>query len=403
MCDIKELNKTIADIEIDTVLAYYERLNRRQQRERQAYRDKKRKILYGLCCCGLLSFFSVYGYKAVADTFIPETRDFSDKNLFSDRDMVADSDTISEISYKLEEELGEVISESSPDSFLVLNAVLENPYLTEQEKVIFYDLLPLIEDNPYLNKESAYYALANVDVIYSDSSDHDATICGIFYPYFDDIKIFYEDASHGVLSHEAIHCLFRGDFVSNLPRFFNEGMVELLSNEYCSSLPFVETKYYCFQTVVVKMLCEIVGSDKVLESFTTKNIDPVCEYLDSLYGNQGDALKFLTQLDQIFDELKTNPKDILFLEHVSGAFSSFSMYANASPFIDFSVYRWNELLLSSLFQQDLAFDTYLNYIGIYDIYHKAYFSQDLKEKYSDFRSPLIEQNLNSGEVKCLIK
>lgn len=376
--EIRKLNEIIADIEIDKVIACFEREERRRRFEEQELQEEFQRAekfdnIFAILHSTLMGIGGLIMFLLYSDIDNrQETKVFYDDNLFSNQKIVADDSLVADIHGDLEKELGITISDEKLDDYLVLNAVYENENLEEREKEVCYGMLPLIEDNPYLNKEKAYNSLLNVDVDYIKRPKiYSERIEGIFSPYDISIDIFVKDSDNRVLNHEVIHSIFS----NHLPRFFDEGMTELLSNEYFSDMPYIELINYPFEVIAVKMLSDIVGADNVLEAYSTDDMNKIYRTLDSLTGNYGEAKKFFVMLDKVFDEYDDEAKfdlgDAMFV------FNSFDEYASLSSTVDKNSYSYNRNLLCSLYTSD-PFDNYLE--KLFDGYYaKAYFSDDLKK------------------------
>lgn len=68
-----------------------------------------------------------------------------------------------------------------------------------------------------------------------------------------------------------MNCHVSGSFECS---FFNEGMNILLTFEYMDNFSLLRTAYYDY-VLITKCLCEIVGSDKMLDAYSTCQMDIV--------------------------------------------------------------------------------------------------------------------------------
>ena len=103
--------------------------------------------------------------------------------------------------------------------------------LNDNDKVIFYRFIDIIKDNPYIDREEAYHSLRNVEV--SRKCRHymyDKSIQGVYSHELENIGIFEEDKENLILIHEGIHCIFCNEKTNDLPKYFKEGMTELLNS-----------------------------------------------------------------------------------------------------------------------------------------------------------------------------
>jgi len=213
-------------------------------------------------------------------------------------------ETEREMAYtELSEITGVTISE---DSLLILEGAVENANLTDEEKAIVYGFTDLITDNPYLDRKEAYKSLRNVDIIYPDRGDNVPESTLGTYNYIEElIRIFEDNQNRDTTIHELIHCLYTNKKTAGLPNYLGEGMAELLSNEYFSSTPFIELGSYPFEIVMVKQLCEMVGSDAVLKAYSTGDMDIILDELSKTISRE-ESEQFLTNVKLVFDDYRKN-------------------------------------------------------------------------------------------------
>lgn len=262
--------------------------------------------LSALICLNIQSAFSLY--------CLSRNEYFSDDNLFSGNSFsedVSDED-IKNIVLELEEHLGCEIVEANEDEYCLLKAIKDNRCLTNSEKQHFYRYIDLILDNPYLDKEEVYRSLRNVTVhnYLVRPSDVGDTTQGD-YGYFNKIIRIFDKESGNTLNHEGIHCIFSNDKNRNLPKYFDEGMTELLNNEYFSDNPFYELSNYPFEIAAVKILCDLTSSDTVLKAFTYGDMNIIAEELANISGSSiDDAVDALNKLDLTFKKFKSDEFDL---------------------------------------------------------------------------------------------
>lgn len=304
-------------------------------------------------------------------------------NIFENNQITLSEDEIEQLYVTLDQTLNVSLSEDN-DGVLLLNAIYENENLTEDEKDIFYNYLSLIEENPYLNKEDAYRSLRNVDVLYVDRpmAFNDSVLASYSYLY---IKVYDDLLLEDVLYHEGIHCIFSHFYTSNLPFFFSEGMTELLTKEYFSSDPFCTCIFYPCEVSLVKILCELVGSDQVLKAYTTGDMSEIYDSLASIKGTSKDAKDLISRINHSIEEYSNDKvihdQEAFFAsldelqEYVEEKYSEHSLEYFCCNYYD-GIVRKGVL--------ESPFDEVLNYFDDYGICQKAYFSERLKESYSDY-------------------
>ena len=306
-------------------------------------------------------------------------------------------ETEREMAYtELSEITGVTISE---ESLLILTGAVENANLTEEEKEIVYGFTDLITDNPYLDKKEAYKSLRDVDIIYPDrgTSVPESTLGT--YNYLEElIRIFEDNQNHDTTIHELIHCLYTNRKTAGLPNYFSEGMAELLSNEYFSASPFIEIGSYPFEIIMVKQLCEMVGSDNVLKAYSTGDMDIILDELSKTLSKE-ESEKFLTNVKLVFDDYKKNSclttKDYMnVLDYID------KFYEEKTPTLELStseemerekIYHYYRDILELMAKEDSAVQYYY-YLIDNGIEVKPYFSKKLLALYPNETSILYEES-----------
>ena len=333
----------------------------------------------------------------------PADRDFCQDNLFCGNSLVVSPDELSDITFSLENSLGIKIEDEYKDEYALLYAVLENDCLTDAEKKVFYGFIDIIKDNPYIDREEAYRSLRNVDVLYKCRPYYfDKTVQGAYSHERESIGIFEKDENNLILKHEGIHAIFCNDKTVNLPKYFKEGMTELLVNEYFENKPFIELANYPFEIVGVKMLCEVSSPDAVLKAFSTGDMDVIAQDMATVTGDIETARKALSAFEKVYlkhyGELK---EDLTYEEIVNECIPVFRGIITAKYKEEDSnrvSYFYNEILLANIMQED-AYDKYVDDLVEFGSDHKAYFSSKLKNKLA---SDVIVDKI-SGDEKTYTK
>lgn len=314
----------------------------------------------------------------------PTDRDLCQDNLFCGSSLAISPDELDDITSTLENSLGIKIEDEFKDEYALLYAVLENDCLTEDEKNVFYGFIDIIKDNPYIDREEAYSSLRNVDVLYKCRPYYfDKTVQGAYSHEFESIGIFEKDEDNLILKHEGIHAIFCNDKTANLPKYFKEGMTELLVNEYFESKPFVELSNYPFEIAGVKILCEVTSPDTVLKAFSTGDMDVIAQDMATITGDIEVARKALDAFGKVFlkhyGELE---EDLTYEEIVNECIPVFRGIVTAKYKEEDAnrvSYFYNEILLGNIFY-DGAYDKYVDDLVEFGSDHKAYFSSKLKNK-----------------------
>lgn len=318
-------------------------------------------------------------------TYLPKERDLLEDNLYSGNSLNISGEELDKVISNIENELG-ISIEDDCEEYCLINAVLENPNLGETEKDVFCRVVNIIRDNPYINKESVYHSLLNVEVLYKNRPfSFSKNVEGVYIEDYESIGIFKDDPDYRILIHEIIHCIFSNDDTKNLPSYFSEGVTELLANEYFGESPFVELENYPFEVAVVKMLCEVTSPDAVLEAYSTGDMSIIAKEISCISGTEEEAMKALEMLDYTMkrynDELEKGEETITDKNvMISGFIPLFrSVIETKYAPEDHSrvSYFYNEILLANIFE-DEPYERYVDDLLEFGSDHKAYFSSELK-------------------------
>lgn len=306
------------------------------------------------------------------------------KNIFSDNTISISDEEVNIICRDLEKMLNVDITEEDKDEYLVLNSIKENDDFGDYKKWFCKQVINMIKDNPYLNKEDVYKSLLNVKITYNNKAKYISDESqGRYNYFFNNVEIFSGYPSLEVLFHEIIHCIYN---TQKLPRFFKEGMTELLTNEYSNidDCPFKETKTYIFEVAAVKMLCELTTPNTVLKAFTLGNMDYIIEEITSVTGNKEEVELALKTMGDALDAFKKQ-KNYDLKELNKNCINVFqkcidNKYGYDCP--NYVSYYYNEMLFYNCLFFQTAKINYNKDISLCGIDYKAYFSSDLKDKIS---------------------
>ena len=249
------------------------------------------------------------------------------------------------------------------------DVVFENSHLDEDEKELLLEFQQIIDDNPYLDKNEVYKNLSDINIIYQSKESGDSTVIGMYYPNKNQIRIINDDWNHSVLIHELIHCIYSNQDNRSLPVFFQEGVTELIANEYFSDNPFLEIDSYPFEVTMVKMLCEMVGEDTVLEVYTTGDEELLIRKLSKEMGIFS-SKKFINNLDEMFQEYKNNSASLE--NHIEVLQYLDSFYSNSG--MDSDIYTYNRDILQ-LIGNNNPNVCYRDFLMENGYYQKYYFAQ----------------------------
>ena len=337
-----------------------------------------------LISISLISFLIGQGIAKGVETFFYKSNNYNNKLTITEED----KDKL----YSLLEEETELEITDDNDNILVLSGVVDNPNLSESEKETIYKLVDVIKENPYLDKRSAYENLKNLDIVYTTKDKDDkSTYTGIYYRNENKIEVFNEEDKNDILIHELIHCLFTNNNTYKLPEYLVEGVTELLVDEYYSDNPYIEINSYPYQIAATKILCDMVGSNKVLEAYTTGNMGLIEDSLNKTMDKK-ETKKFLNNMDTMFKEYNKEGKSSLepmseFLEYANTYMDK--KYPDGSEVLNSYEYNKEMLILMKNEQPDIE---YMFYVNINGYYIKPYFSKKLKQEDTKHYQKSIKKN-----------
>ena len=295
--------------------------------------------------------------------------------------LVMDSDDVDEMVRRLEDSFGVTVSEDNKDELLMLYSIFDNSNLSATEKNTFYGYYSIILDNPYLNREEAYRSLSKVKVDYSDRDSSVAeNVQGEYEFNGYTIHVYDKTYTNSVLLHEGVHCLFTNKNTAGLPTYFNEGMTELLVNEYFSFDPFYEGVHYPYEVAYVKMLSELVGSDTVLKAFSTGDFSLISNAVQKYNNTPFSTYKIFNIYEQAF--FCEDKKDVCpySSDDAVKAYEYLGTIAKSAG-KDTPEFKYFYELSGSIFK-DNSPEYYANYMIEHGVLEKAYFSSDLKKDYA---------------------
>ena len=289
------------------------------------------------------------------------------------------------------------VTTDSNDKARVFYYVMENPNLDESEKAMIYDLANMLKENPNLNPDLAGIALKDLRISYGESNNQyqDSTIA-IYSSYDNTIHVFRrkEEVPSKIMVHEIIHCIYNNHGTFHLPDYFVEGTTQLLTDEYASETPFLEESSYPYETIMVKLLCEMVGSDKVLETFTDGNLGHIEKELEKKISKE-ETKTFMESVNNVFQEYKQERrvgKEQLekMLSYTDYFF--INKYKKEPTREKIEYYYYLRELLKEMAEED-SYTHYLNYIEEKGIYTIPYFSTELKNTYQTPEKVYLEKPL----------
>lgn len=166
----------------------------------------------------------------------------------------------------------------------------QNEIMPLEDKALYLSLDELYNDNyQYMNLDN----LKDLKVIYEPNNNIDEPINGQYYPKEKEIKIYDKEKldKNNIHTniHEYIHALSNKGLAYDNPDgvALTEGITELITSEYLATIN--NEKYtgsYQKQQVYAKMLCEIVGTDTVLNAFFKHDYNILIDELNKYTKNE---------------------------------------------------------------------------------------------------------------------
>lgn len=271
------------------------------------------------------------------------------------------------------------LSATEKNNQVVFHAVLKNNNLNNKEKELIYNLTDVVDDNKNIDKVSIYNVLKNLDIEYTTRPEsYDESVYAIYSYKENKIYIFgnENELNLKIILHELIHTLFTNEKTINLPKYIIEGVTQLLTDEYFSSIPFIEKNTYPFDVTMIKILCEMVGSEKVLEAYTTGNMDIILEELNKSEPEEMNK-QFLNDINIVFNHFSDK------LEIPEGTYNEMINYMDNYFRYKFSknpdmlnLYNYYKNGLNLMISEN-PYDNYSCYIIDNGYYKKAYFCEEL--------------------------
>lgn len=324
---------------------------------------------------GLLQILALFSLPYV--WYKPCDRPFNSDNLFSENQVIVSEEEKQDILRTLEKELGIVISDNE-ENYLLLHAVMENPYLSSKEKEVFYKFIEYFNDNPYINREEIYKNILNVNARFSlrAALQKKENVLAIYLPDYRDIIYFQLFPSVDTMAHEDGHCINDN---KKMPNCIVEGIDQIISSEYFSETPFVLTTSYPYEVSFVKLLFEMIGTDTVLQAYTEDNPELIYEALDNLVGEKGKAKGVMEDLNWCFKNYSKNK----FLtdeeeEKVANTLLAVLNYINNFEYQDKEAVQYHLSVFINFFTNQ--YGTLDEYCDI--VLCKAYLSSKLKSEWS---------------------
>lgn len=204
------------------------------------------------------------------------------------------------------EAIKDIYTTDERDHKIIMSYIDKNTRLSNEDKEFILSMNHFFEENEkYFNMSEIKKNLINLRIIYDKDNQENHKMSnrvkGYYTKAFDKITIFYSDKMDNdiitkkVVFHEVMHAISNKGYVSkgNLGLALTEGVNELMAEEYLNTYSDTYNKGQTY----ARIMCELIGPEKVKKSFFGNNIDMVLEELSSICGTKKDAQKFISLLD----------------------------------------------------------------------------------------------------------
>ncbi len=203
--------------------------------------------------------------------------------------------------------------ENTQDAELLANKLIEavekNSNIQPDELESFYALRQYLEDNTYIDYADVYqrFRTLHIEETKTRSMLSDRIILAQYFRHQNKCVIYLDGLlrKQDILPHELIH------ITGELPEYpmLAEGVTELLYQEYCQEGQIRAT--YWEPVNCIKMLCEIVDPQIVLQAYSEYNSKPIIDALTNLCGDRILAMNLLEEMNSYcYDNIYADQKEI---------------------------------------------------------------------------------------------
>ncbi len=282
---------------------------------------------------------------------------------------------------ELSNRIGITIDPEIDDNLLIVYYGLTNDNLTNEEKEGFLYLIDLLRDNPYIDINTASKYIANLDVEYPIKINERKIVQARYLYSLNKIRMYQDSLkSDEIYIHELIHAIFNHGRALDLPEVIVEGVTDLLVNEYTKYNWQDELESYVFETVMIKVLCEMTSSDTILKTYTLGEMQYITDDLKE-YMSDETVEKYIKLMTDIFDNIYFRNK--VSQEELDELLSLTDNYMNDKyPNDEIVLERYNYYrgILDKMSSDELYLEAQ-EYIKHHESPSYPYFSSQLKNKY----------------------
>ena len=283
------------------------------------------------------------------------------------------------------EAIKDIYTTDERDHKIIMSYIDKNTRLSNEDKEFILSMNHFFEENEkYFNMSEIKKNLINLRIIYDKDNQENHKMSnrvkGYYTKAFDKITIFYSDKMDNdmitkkVVFHEVMHAISDKGYVSkgNLGLALTEGVNELMAEEYLNTYSDTYNKGQTY----ARIMCELIGPEKVKKSFFGNNIDMVLEELSSICGTKKDAQKFISLLD---DEARCDTT-LMTSNDREEKIDAFETKRRVSPVIDTYIRIYYESKFNRKIDEDKLMLAYMDSLRLTNNLQSEFYHENNIEK-----------------------
>lgn len=281
------------------------------------------------------------------------------------------------------------------DHDIIMSYIDRNTRITEEDKKFILSMDHFFRENEeYFDMSNLKKNMLNLRIAYDKDNqkeyDMSPRVKGYYMKLMDQIVIFETDKmsedmlTKKVVFHEVMHAISNNGYVSkgNLGLALTEGINELMTEEYLNTYSDIYNKGQTY----ARIMCELVGPEKIKESFFQNDIDILLTELSNICGSKKDAQKFISLLD---DEAQCDTT-ILINENREDVIDALETEKRVSPVIDTYLKIYYENKFNRRIEEDKLMQAYMDSLRLTNNLNSEHYDQDNLEKIN-----VVKHYLNS--------
>ena len=280
----------------------------------------------------------------------------------------------------------EIYKVDENDAKTIMAYIQNNNRIAEEDKEFLMSLRHFfVENESYFDMANAKKNLMNLRINYEKDNQEahgmSDRVKGYYMKMMDRITIFYADKMDNndmmtkrVVFHEVMHAISNNGYVSqgNIGLALTEGINELMAEEYLNTYSDIYNKGQTY----ARIMCELTGHDTVRESFFKNDVNILVKDLASICGNEKDALKFISLLD---DESKCDTT-ILLNEEPQAVRDAIETKRRLEPVIDTYIRLYYEGRFKRSIEEDKLMLAYMDSLRLTNNLQNEFYQEGNMEK-----------------------